>query len=106
MNFSFLSFVAVRLFCAKDTKKDQTFFLSQVTQNALRKTMFPLGNLSKNEVKQIAFENGLEKIARKKESMGICFIGFRNFQNFIAEVMFHNILIGILNTYKLYFLVH
>lgn len=48
--------------------------------------MFPLGELMKFEVKQIAVENGLEKIACKPESMGICFIGSRNFQDFISEV--------------------
>jgi tRNA U34 2-thiouridine synthase MnmA/TrmU len=40
----------------------------------------------KSQVKQIALINGLEKIARKKESMGICFIGNRNFKDFIREV--------------------
>jgi tRNA U34 2-thiouridine synthase MnmA/TrmU len=48
--------------------------------------MFPLGDLMKSQVKQIALINGLEKIARKKESMGICFIGNRNFKDFIREV--------------------
>lgn len=48
--------------------------------------MFPLGNLTKSEVKHIAANSGLEKIAEKPESMGICFIGSRNFQDFIQEV--------------------
>lgn len=48
--------------------------------------MFPLGELTKSEVKQIASKNELEKIAKKPESMGICFIGSRNFQKFIKEV--------------------
>lgn len=48
--------------------------------------MFPLSDLLKTEVKQIANDNGLEKFAAKKESMGICFIGSRNFQDFISEV--------------------
>lgn len=67
-------------------RKDQTFFLSQVHQKALRRTMFPIGNLTKWQVKQIAETNGLEMFAKKKESMGICFIGSRNFQDFIKEV--------------------
>ncbi|CAH0551031.1 unnamed protein product [Brassicogethes aeneus] len=75
----------VSMLLAADKKKDQTFFLCQIEQEALRRTMFPLGNLHKSQVKNIALENGLEKYARKKESMGICFIGSRNFQNFIKE---------------------
>lgn len=48
--------------------------------------MFPLGNYLKNHVKTIAKEAGLHKIAQKKESMGICFVGKREFQDFISEV--------------------
>lgn len=76
----------VRLFTAKDTRKDQTFFLCQVTQKALSRTMFPLGDMLKWDVKHMAVNSGLEKIAKKRESMGICFIGSRNFQNFIEQV--------------------
>lgn len=78
--------LAVRLLQAHDTKKDQTLFLSQVNQRALQKTMFPLGDITKQEVKKIAVDNGLKKFALKKESMGICFIGTRNFQEFISQV--------------------
>lgn len=48
--------------------------------------MFPLGDMTKSEVKQIAMNNDLKKIAAKPESMGICFIGSRNFQDFIEGV--------------------
>ncbi|KAK9892228.1 hypothetical protein WA026_019029 [Henosepilachna vigintioctopunctata] len=75
----------VKLLKAKDPKKEQLLFLSQVEQEALRKTMFPLGPFLKSEVKSIAYQYGLEKFAKKKESMGICFIGTRDFQNFIRE---------------------
>ncbi|KAB0804218.1 hypothetical protein PPYR_01188 [Photinus pyralis] len=75
----------VHLLKAMDERKDQTLFLCQVKQKALRKTMFPLGNYMKTEVKKIAMDNGLEEIAKKKESMGICFIGTRDFPNFISE---------------------
>lgn len=71
---------------ADDLKKDQTFFLCQIKQEALRRTMFPLGDLTKSEVKHIAFNNNLEQFAKKPESMGICFIGSRNFQKFIQNV--------------------
>ncbi|RUS82094.1 hypothetical protein EGW08_010139 [Elysia chlorotica] len=75
----------VSLLCAEDKDKDQTFFLSQIEQWALRHTIFPLGNLSKKTVKEIAASVGMGKLAHKKESMGICFIGTRNFQDFIEE---------------------
>jgi len=48
--------------------------------------MFPLGNYLKNHVKMMAIQAGLCQIARKKESMGICFVGKREFQDFISEV--------------------
>ena len=51
--------------------KDQTYFLSQVPQSALAKTLFPVGGLTKDTVKRIASENGLDDVARRKESMGI-----------------------------------
>ncbi|XP_014211143.1 mitochondrial tRNA-specific 2-thiouridylase 1 [Copidosoma floridanum] len=70
---------------AKDIHKDQTFFLSQISQKSLSRTMFPLGEHLKKDVFEIARRNGLNRIANKKESMGICFIGKKNFQNFIVE---------------------
>ncbi|KAJ8046798.1 Mitochondrial tRNA-specific 2-thiouridylase 1 [Holothuria leucospilota] len=76
---------AVRLLRAVDSWKDQTFFLSQVSQKALQRTIFPLGDLTKDVVKKIAVQAGMERIAKKKESMGICFIGDRHFQKFIKE---------------------
>lgn len=71
---------------AYDSNKDQTFFLHQISQQTLRRCMFPLGNYLKSQVKKIAKEAGLSQIARKKESMGICFVGKREFQDFISEV--------------------
>ncbi|XP_051889762.1 mitochondrial tRNA-specific 2-thiouridylase 1 isoform X2 [Pristis pectinata] len=76
---------AVKLLKAADPQKDQTFFLSQISQHALRHTMFPLGELRKNIVKEMAAEAGFHHILKRKESMGICFIGERNFENFILE---------------------
>ncbi|XP_019700655.1 mitochondrial tRNA-specific 2-thiouridylase 1 [Harpegnathos saltator] len=77
--------VGVRLLQAYDRDKDQTFFLSQVSQQTLRRCMFPLGNYLKSHVKTIAKEASLYRIAQKKESMGICFVGKREFQHFISE---------------------
>ncbi|XP_053775717.1 mitochondrial tRNA-specific 2-thiouridylase 1 isoform X4 [Desmodus rotundus] len=60
---------------------------SQVSQEALRRTLFPLGGLTKDFVKKIAAENGLQHVLQKKESMGVCFIGKRNFENFILQYL-------------------
>ncbi|XP_055418028.1 mitochondrial tRNA-specific 2-thiouridylase 1 isoform X3 [Bubalus kerabau] len=61
--------------------------LETVPQEALRRTLFPLGELTKDFVKKIAAENRLHHVLQKKESMGICFIGKRNFENFILEYL-------------------
>ncbi|XP_028256630.1 mitochondrial tRNA-specific 2-thiouridylase 1 isoform X2 [Parambassis ranga] len=77
----------VRLYQGADLLKDQTFFLSQISQDALRHTIFPLTGLTKEFVKKIAAEAGFHHVLRKKESTGICFIGERNFENFILEYL-------------------
>ncbi|KAF6730878.1 Mitochondrial tRNA-specific 2-thiouridylase 1 [Oryzias melastigma] len=77
----------VRLHKAADHLKDQTFFLSQIPQDALRQSMFPLAGLTKEFVKKMAAEAGLHHVLKKKESMGICFIGERNFESFILEYL-------------------
>ncbi|XP_072327011.1 mitochondrial tRNA-specific 2-thiouridylase 1-like [Scyliorhinus torazame] len=74
---------AVKLLQAADTKKDQTFFLSRISQHALRHTIFPLGALRKNVVKELAAEAGFHHVLKRKESMGICSISERNFENVI-----------------------
>ncbi|XP_021486570.1 mitochondrial tRNA-specific 2-thiouridylase 1 isoform X2 [Meriones unguiculatus] len=79
--------LAVKLLQAADSFKDQTFFLSQVSQDALRRTIFPLGDLTKDFVKKIAAENRLHHVLQKRESMGICFIGKRNFERFILQYL-------------------
>lgn len=75
----------VKLLVPKDSWKDQTLFLSQISQHALRRSVFPLGDLMKDEVRKLAVDAGMERIAKKKESFGICFIGSRNFQQFIEQ---------------------
>nr|XP_055045631.1 mitochondrial tRNA-specific 2-thiouridylase 1 [Misgurnus anguillicaudatus] len=77
----------VRLYQGADLLKDQTFFLSQISQDALRRTLFPLSGLTKDFVKKIAAEAGFQHVLKKKESMGICFIGERNFEQFILEYL-------------------
>nr|XP_023666679.1 mitochondrial tRNA-specific 2-thiouridylase 1 isoform X1 [Paramormyrops kingsleyae] len=77
----------VRLYQGADIFKDQTFFLSQISQNALRHTLFPLAGLTKDFVRKLAAEAGFHHLLKKKESMGICFIGERNFDDFILEYL-------------------
>ncbi len=69
---------------AKDQNKDQTYFLNQLSQEQLDGVLFPLGKLDKTEVRSIAEKNGLATAA-KKDSTGICFIGERNFRNFLQN---------------------
>ncbi|KAG6441039.1 hypothetical protein O3G_MSEX001552 [Manduca sexta] len=76
---------SVKLLQPTDKFKDQTFFLSQVKQFSLRKCMFPLANLLKTEVRDMALKEGLINVAKKKDSTGICFIGKKKFQDFIEE---------------------
>lgn len=66
----------------QDPGKDQSYFLHRLTQAQLSKTLFPLGELLKPEVRRIAADAGLPN-ARKKDSTGICFIGERPFREFL-----------------------
>ena len=70
----------------KDQNKDQTYFLNQLRQDQLEKVMFPLSNIEKGEVRRIEKEYGLDT-AEKKDSTGICFIGERNFRNFLSTYL-------------------
>ena len=72
---------------AKDQNKDQTYFLCQVEKSKIAKTIFPLANLEKPEIRQIASELNLESVATKKDSTGICFIGERNFRQFLSNYL-------------------
>lgn len=72
------------LYKAHDLNKDQTYFLNQLSQEQLSKVIFPLADIDKPEVRKIAEENNLVN-AKKKDSTGICFIGERNFRNFLKE---------------------
>ena len=73
-----------QLLRAKDDNKDQTYFLYRVTEGALRKTLFPLGDLTKPEVRELAKRFGLAT-ATKKESMGICFVGKVGIKEFLSQ---------------------
>ena len=77
---------SVHLLKGKDDNKDQSYFLHQAGGAALRNTLFPLGELLKNEVRDIAFRNGLHNHSRK-DSTGICFIGERPFKEFLSQYL-------------------
>ncbi|WP_429971240.1 tRNA 2-thiouridine(34) synthase MnmA [Fructilactobacillus sp. Tb1] len=67
-----------------DLNKDQTYFLSQLSAEQLDRVMFPIGGMTKPEVREIAHEANLY-VADKKDSMGVCFIGPNNFNKFLSN---------------------
>lgn len=69
--------------CA-DQNKDQTYFLSQINETQIDSCLFPLGDITKDDVRRIAHELNLV-IADKKDSTGVCFIGERNFREFLKN---------------------
>ncbi|UII54985.1 tRNA 2-thiouridine(34) synthase MnmA [Cytobacillus spongiae] len=76
----------VKMLRGLDDNKDQTYFLNQLTQEQLEKVMFPIGNIEKSEVREIAKRANLAT-ATKKDSTGICFIGERNFKEFLSNYL-------------------
>ncbi len=75
-----------QLLRARDSAKDQTYFLSAVDQTGLANSLFPLGDMEKNEVRALAREAGLG-VFSKKDSTGICFIGERDFREFLGRFL-------------------
>jgi len=71
-----------------DPAKDQSYFLHRLNQAQLGRTLFPVGELRKTEVRRLAAEIGLPN-ARKKDSTGICFIGERPFREFLNRYLSH-----------------
>ena len=65
-----------------DPNKDQSYFLYMVHREQLQKAMFPVGHMTKQQVRKIAEEAGLP-VSKKKDSTGVCFIGERNFKQFL-----------------------
>ena len=72
------------LLTATDTDKDQTYFLYRITEEALAKTLFPLGGMTKPKVRAMAAELGLATAA-KKDSQGICFVGKVGIKDFLQQ---------------------
>ena len=75
-----------KLYKASDLNKDQSYFLAYVNKNVFKDVLFPLQDISKPEVRKIAIEYDLIT-AEKKDSTGICFIGERNFTNFLKNYL-------------------
>ncbi|MBR3177005.1 tRNA 2-thiouridine(34) synthase MnmA [Candidatus Saccharibacteria bacterium] len=73
-----------KLLKARDENKDQTYFLYRITEDVIEKTIFPVGNMLKPEVKELAEKVGLA-VAHKPESMGVCFVGEANMRDFLSE---------------------
>lgn len=73
-----------QLLQAVDSNKDQTYFLYRVTQDALAKTLFPLGEFTKPQVREMAKQRGLYT-ASKKDSQGICFVGQIGIREFLGQ---------------------
>ena len=72
----------VKLLRGVDANKDQSYFLYMLTQPPLRRAVFPVGGLTKGEVRALAEEAGLP-VAKKRDSTGVCFIGERDFKPFL-----------------------
>ncbi len=75
---------AFQLLAGKDKNKDQSYFLCQLSQEQLAKTLFPIGELQKSEVRKIAAEQDLVT-AEKKDSQGLCFIGKVRLPEFLQQ---------------------
>ena len=75
-----------RLLKGADPNKDQSYFLYMVHSEQLKKAVFPVGGMTKAEVRAVAEKNGLS-VSAKKDSTGVCFIGERNFKKFLSEYL-------------------
>ena len=69
-----------------DENKDQTYFLYMLGQRALSRALFPIGGMTKPELRRLAAEAGLP-VSGKKDSTGVCFIGERNFKKFLMQYL-------------------
>lgn len=70
---------------AADTHKDQTYFLWMLTEDNLRHTIFPLGDLTKDEVRRIAAAHGYDALVKKPESQEVCFIPDNDYRGFLER---------------------
>jgi len=68
-----------------DTTKDQSYFLWQIEQSLLAKTLFPLGNYTKSAIRDLAAQNGFDSLAHKSDSQELCFIPDNDYRHFLQE---------------------
>ncbi|MGQ1891186.1 tRNA 2-thiouridine(34) synthase MnmA [Thermophagus sp. OGC60D27] len=68
-----------------DPSKDQSYFLWNLNQEVLSQALFPLGRMTKSEVRELALKKGFHNMARQNESMGVCFLDGANYREFISE---------------------
>ena len=73
-----------------DSTNDQTYILSRIGRKALQRTMFPVGVLTKTEVKNIARQHSLDRILQKEESSELCFMNSRHYESVISQVSIYD----------------
>ncbi|MFO7938910.1 MAG: 7-cyano-7-deazaguanine synthase, partial [Bacteroidales bacterium] len=73
------------VFQGVDEVKDQSYFLWELDESILQRAITPLGTYTKAQVRNLARENGFRQLARKKESMGVCFLQGLDYRNFLQE---------------------
>ncbi len=78
------------IFQGVDEAKDQSYFLWELDEKILSRAMTPLGDYTKEQVRNLAIENGFRQMARKKESMGVCFLQGRNYRTFLQQELVSN----------------
>ncbi|MFW5852028.1 MAG: tRNA 2-thiouridine(34) synthase MnmA [Bacteroidota bacterium] len=72
---------------AQDTSKDQSYVLWQLSQEQIRRSLFPLGQYKKSEIMELAVQRGFQKLASKKESQEICFIPDDDYRAFLQKMV-------------------
>ena len=85
-HYARLSDEGIHLLKGVDVNKDQTYFLCMLSREQLDRIMFPVGDLTKPQVRKLAEEAGIP-VAKKKDSTGICFIGERKFRQFLKQYL-------------------
>lgn len=86
-HYAKIGFENNRYFISKgaDSAKDQSYFLWMLTQEQLSRTLFPLGELTKSQAREIAAKHGFVKVSEKRESQEICFVPDDNYRTFLEE---------------------